>query len=162
MSNKPAQRNKQIIAVAVALTFGLGAFMFPAMRNSVPLAYASNWHPAHLNVNVHQLLAQINQCVDQGTQCFNSGNNQANIHLPQGWFNHIDLGQSLAQVNDCSGGSTCINSGNNNANIHVGNHHSNSYSDYVKIDQSLAQENHCSGGSTCINSGSNNANINTN
>jgi hypothetical protein len=162
MSNKSAQRDKQIIPVAVALTFGLGAFMFPAMTNSVPIAFASNWHPAHLNVNLHQLLAQINRCVDQGTQCFNSGNNQANIRLHQGWFNHIDLGQSLAQVNDCSGGSTCINSGSNNANINVGNHHSSSNSNYVKIDQSIAQENHCSGGSTCINSGSNNANININ
>jgi hypothetical protein len=137
--------------------------MFPTMTNSfVPSAYALNWRPAHLNVNLHQLLAQINQCVDQGTQCFNSGNSQANIHLHQGWFNHIDLGQSLAQVNDCSGGSTCINSGSNNANIHVGNHHSSSNSDYAKIDQSIAQENHCSGGSTCINSGSNTANININ
>ncbi len=163
MSKKSSQRDKQIIAVAVALTFGLGAFMFPTMTNSpVPSAYALNWRPAHLNVNLHQLLAQINQCVDQGTQCFNSGNNQANIHLHQGWFNHIDLSQSLAQVNDCSGGSTCINSGSNNANIHVGNHHSSSNSDYAKIDQSIAQENHCSGGSTCINSGSNTANININ
>ena len=163
MSNKPTQRDKQIITVAVALTFGLGAFIFPTMMNSfVPSAYALNWHPAHLNVNLHQLLAQINQCVDQGTQCFNSGNNQANIHLHQGWFSHVDLGQSLAQVNDCSGGSSCINSGSNNANIHVGNHHSSSNSDYAKIDQSIVQENHCSGGSTCINSGSNTANININ
>ena len=71
MSNKPTQRDKQIITVAVAFAFGLGAFMFPTVTNSfVPSAYALDWHPAHLNVNLHQLLAQINQCVDQGTAVF--------------------------------------------------------------------------------------------
>jgi hypothetical protein len=153
----PAQTNKEVIALAVALTLGLGA----TLANSfVPSAYAWSWHPAHFNLNLHQLLAQINLCVDRGTQCFNSGNNQVNIHLPQGWINHIDLSQALAQENDCSSGSTCINSGSNNADIHVSQHHSFSSTSYFKIDQSIAQQNQCSGGSTCINSGSNNANIN--
>ncbi|HET7149630.1 MAG TPA: hypothetical protein VFI73_14175 [Candidatus Nitrosopolaris sp.] len=159
MSNKLAQRDKQIIPVVLALTIGFGAFLY---TTSVPFAFASNWHPAHFNLDLHHLLAQINQCVDQGTHCFNSGNNQATIHLSHGWFNHIDLGQSLAQLNDCSGGSTCVNSGSNNANINVGNYHGSSNPNYFKIDQSLAQENRCSGGSTCVNSGSNNANISIN
>jgi hypothetical protein len=160
MSKTSAGKHSQIIAVAVALTFGIGAFMFPNMTNSLlPVAYALNWHHAHLNVNLHQLLAQINQCVDNGTQCFNSGNNKVNIDLHHDWLNLIKLDQSLAQENDCSGGSTCINSGSNQANIHAHNH-SGTSSTYVKVDQSLAQENDCSGGSTCINSGSNNANIN--
>src|SRR5437870_9296772 len=104
MLQTPAQTNKEIIAVAVTLTLGLGAFI---ANSFVPSAYAWSWHPAHLNLDLHQLLAQINQCADQGTLCFNSGSNQANIHLPQGWFNHVGLSQSLAQENDCSSDSTC-------------------------------------------------------
>jgi len=42
MSSKPTQGDKQIITVAVALTFGLGAFIFPTMTNSfVPSATIS-------------------------------------------------------------------------------------------------------------------------
>ena len=41
------------------------------MTNSIAIsAYAWSWHPAHLNLNLHQLLAQINQCKEQ---CLNSG-----------------------------------------------------------------------------------------
>ena len=163
MSNKPTQRDKQIITVAVAFTFGLGAFMFPtddelfsSISICVKLASCSSQCEFASTISTNKSMRGPRYAM------FNLQTTQANIYLHQGWFNHVELGQSLAQVNDCSGGSSCINSGSNNANIHVGNHHSSSNSNYAKIDQSTVQENHCSGGSTCINSGSNTANININ
>jgi hypothetical protein len=81
--------------------------MFPAMTNSLlPPAYARKWNPVHFNLNLHQLLAQINQCVTEHTQRVNSGNNLTNISLHHEWFNQIILGQSLAQENNCLDGGT--------------------------------------------------------
>jgi len=160
MSRKLQGKHSKTSAIAVALTFGIGVFLFPNMTNSLlPTAFALSWHHTHFNVNLHQLLTQINQCIDNGTQCFNSGNNKVNIDLHHSWLNFIKLDQSLAQENNCSGGSTCVNSGINQANIHARDHGGSS-SNNIKVDQSLAQENNCSGGSTCVNSGSNNVSIN--
>jgi hypothetical protein len=127
----------------------------------IPSAYAWKWDAVHFILNLHQLLAQINQCVTEHTQCINSGGNLANISLNHEWFNKIILDQTLAQQNNCSGSSTCVNSGSKNANIRLGQvHHSSSSSfNFVKLDQSIAQENDCTNGSTCINLAGNTANI---
>jgi hypothetical protein len=153
---------KVIVTGVVALTFGITAAMFPVITSSlIPSAYAWKWNAVHFSLNLHQLLAQINQCVTEHTQCVNSGGNLANISLNHEWFNKIILDQTLAQQNNCSGSSTCVNSGSNNANIHLGQvHHSSSSSfNFVKLDQSIAQENDCTNGSTCINLAGNTANI---
>jgi hypothetical protein len=162
MSKKTLAGNYKVIAtVVVALTFGITAAMLPVITSSlIPSAYAWKWNAVHFNLNLHQLLAQINQCVTEHTQCVNSGGNLANISLNHEWFNKIILDQTLAQQNNCSDVSTCINSGSNNANIHLGQyHHSSGSFNFDKLDQSIAQENDCTNGSTCINLAGNTANI---
>jgi len=153
---------QHIFCSIIVITLGLGAILFSTIAYQlVPSAYAFSWHHVHLNLNLHQFLAQLNRCIDQDTQCFNSGNNQVNIHFPhdKSWISNGNIGQSLSQENDCSKGSTCINSGSNNADLNIDQHHGVDSRDAFKIDQSLSQENDCSKGSTCINSGSNNINI---
>lgn len=111
---------QHIFCSIIVITLGLGAILFSTIAYQlVPSAYAFSWHHVHLNLNLHQFLAQLNRCIDQDTQCFNSGNNQVNIHFPhdKSWISNGNIGQSLSQENDCSKGSTCINSGSNNINI---------------------------------------------
>ncbi len=61
-----------------------------------------------------------------------------NIHFPySSWSNQMDLGQSLAQENDCSNGSTCINSGSNNADININQHHGVNSHNALKIEHTL-------------------------